>query len=74
MFLAHVHFGWATEPVKGDLQKLLPGQPNFPDFVTRPDNQHWHAFSPVLGGKVFHWYSQASLTQTQITYLIQTVT
>lgn len=39
-FLVHVHFGWASEPVKWDLKKLLPGQANFSGFDTHPDNKH----------------------------------
>lgn len=63
-FLVHLHFGWATEPVKWDLQKLLPDELNFPGSVTCPSNQH--SFTPVSPGEVFHWYRQTPLTQMQI--------
>lgn len=65
VFLVHVHFGWASEPVKWDLKKLLPGQANFSGFDTHPDNKHWHAFSPLLLD-VFHGYIQPFLTQTHL--------
>lgn len=61
MFPVHVHSGWASEPVTWNLKKLRPGQANFSGFDTRPDNKHWHAFSPV-----FHWYIQTFLTQTYL--------